>query len=690
MPQARSRIQSDRSGEIIGGAISQVGDQFARAHARKEQERSRFNYATARSQVLQADIAARKELEGDQDWATFEPRYRERMKADVEKASKLITDPRDRALFDQEVKFDLERGALEIGSLSRRIETDVGRSKLEEMMSLNREAALTAKDAGTRKAIVDSTLAGIDGASKPSASGTVYVSSEAAGTMRRKWIEDYGEGFVDLQTPEQQIVMLDKPDGTPAQFIPADRRQFKKEAAQNEMRRREAEARARQGEVREALRESESDALAARASGLQAQLPSRGLYLVAYGAEDGAKRHGMATQLMATYDAASAAILKPRAEGLAEIDKFRPMTQEGAADQTQVQHQARVLYEQQRKGFEADPAGYILGQDARVQELLPAILGGMAKPEDVSAYVGRMRSIQKEAGIDVPRLLPADAQDAFVNALKPDPANPGSRAVKLAQIEEQWGRHYPALLREVVPKMEGVAQILPFIPRAAAERLDAVSADPAPVLDAVKRSGRTKDLNAALQDELTAFNATLPADAVVGGAGTAEQYFEASNLLASDYVRGGMTPEKAAKLAVDQVVRSQYATDGSLRIPHREDGGRGREVSPEKVTAGARAQRDKLIVEGQFLVNPLPKQTVEEAQADMRALIRQSGVWIANDDETGAHIAVPGYGVVDAPDGEPVNFTWADLEKAGIERQEFERRQNTLDLTRRSGFGGPR
>lgn len=773
-PQATTRIQSDRSGEIAGAALAELG---MRAHAKYErdrQERSRFNAQVARSELLQADIDARKELETDRDWQTMPTRYQERMTKAREKAAQRITDPADRLLFDQAAKFDVERGAAEVRQLSRRMETDEGRAKLETTLVRNREAALTAKDAATRTAFVDSTLAMLDSAAKPTASGAVFMSAEEAAERRRMWTSDYGEGVIDLLPPDQQIAMLKKPDGTPAQFIPADRRAALTERAQNEIRRREAEARARQGEIRQALNDAEDDALAARAAGLPASLPSRALYSVAYG-DEGAKRYGQAAQRMSVFDAVDSVLLKPRDEALAELSKYKPQQQEGAADQSRVQAAALQMYDQRRGEFEKDPVAYIIGNDARVQELLPAILNGSDKA-DVPAYVARVKSIQAAAGITDYKLLPDDLTERLAAELQPDPAKPGQRAARLAQVEEQWGKAFPEVLRQVVPKMEGVGQILPFVSPRVASRLDVLTADPKPVEDALSRSGQKQEVEDAVNAEMHAFDATLSSDVYTDAPERSQQFYSAAKLLAGDYVRQGASPADAAEKAVDEIVRSQYDLRGTLRIPRRENGGRGRAVDTGKVAAGALAVRSKLATDtglktwdgypavknadgsfstrltatveveelnggkptniptlwrgkklseseaikaaiqsgqafpsfgsideavaeakrvsnaagGAFMVTPGQFETLEDALADRRFEIASESYWAANLDDTGAVLVLPGRGVVLGADGKPVEKTWRELEKAAESQDMNLVPSPDKDLTRRSGFGGPR
>ena len=230
IPQSRRGIVSDRSGEILGEAAVELGQAFGRA----EERRDKFRYGKAKSELLQADIQARRELESDPDWQTMEPRYRERMKKAREKAAAGISDRSDRAYFDQDSDIDLERGAAAIAEISRAREIDSGRADLETNLAGNRAAALNTRDAGTRMALLQAGKDMVTGATQPSPSGAVILSKESAASTWLKYQESYGEGFVAMMDPEEREQVLQNPVGTPAEFIPPDKRVLLLRSAQTE------------------------------------------------------------------------------------------------------------------------------------------------------------------------------------------------------------------------------------------------------------------------------------------------------------------------------------------------------------------------------------------------------------------------------------------------------------------------
>jgi hypothetical protein len=241
VPQTRTRHFQDRSGEIVADAAGRFGQTVGRRAYQIQDREDQFAYAQAKSSLLQADIEARRSLENDSDWQTYEKRYSESMTKAREKAAGMIRGNRDRALFDQDARLDVERGIGEIRNVAKRKEIDWGRASLDGMLQANRTAALNAKDEPTRAALITATQEAINGAK---AKG--YLSEQEAMNQQQAWTANYAEGFVGMQPAAERIKLLSKPQGTTAEFIAPDRRAALLEAAKNENRdltvRRESQA----------------------------------------------------------------------------------------------------------------------------------------------------------------------------------------------------------------------------------------------------------------------------------------------------------------------------------------------------------------------------------------------------------------------------------------------------------------
>jgi ribosome-binding protein aMBF1 (putative translation factor) len=252
IPTSSRQIAVDRSAIGVGRASYEIGKDLQRTGAVLQEREDRFTYATAKSTLLQADVEARRELENDPDYATYDKRYRERMSKAREKATGLIQSPRDRALFEQDVNLDIERGSMDVRRIARGKEVDVGRGTLDGILEGNRAAALNASDEATRSALIRATQESIAGAR---AKG--YLNEQEAVGLQQKWTAEYGKGFVAMQSPEEQVRLLSKPKGTVADFIdPADRAVLLERAKKDI----EQEQRAAAQEQRSRIQQARSDA----------------------------------------------------------------------------------------------------------------------------------------------------------------------------------------------------------------------------------------------------------------------------------------------------------------------------------------------------------------------------------------------------------------------------------------------
>lgn len=444
----------------------------------------------------------------------------------------------------------------------------------------------------------------------------------------------------------------EKPTAAWAQYLDADDVTRLRSAAQSEVNRREAEARAVRAESQATLRSDVADAMAARAMGLPAQLPGKARFATAFGAE-GATRYAEASQRWRVYDVVGEAAFQSPAEAQATLDKLRPTAQEGAAEAGETYDAALRLYAAQRKQLEADPVSALLERDPQVRAAREA---SGQDPQAIDRYFATLTARQQALGIADPKLLPEGQRAQIASALTFDPEHPEQRVATLATLQSAYGRHFPAVMREVAPKLDGIARVLVDMAPADATRLDAAYAQRDTFKDALPPTA-ARDITAALHDEMQDLAETL-ADDVDGPARLAE-HLDAAEVYAKALVIRGAAPEDAARQAADVVANARYTYHGTLRIP--------KGVDDDAVVAGTRNAQARLAQSGEFRVTPMPGLTAADAQADMRNLIGRSGYWIANEDGTGAVLRIPhrsGLGDVYRADGSRVEYSFADLARA--------------------------
>lgn len=446
----------------------------------------------------------------------------------------------------------------------------------------------------------------------------------------------------------------EKPTAAWAQYLDVDDVTRLRSVAQSEVNRREADARAARGEAQATLRADVADAMAARAMGLPAQLPGRGRFVAAFGAE-GAQRYAETSQRWRVYDVVGEAAFQPPAEALATLDKLKPTTQEGAAAAGETYEAAVRLYTAQRKQFEADPVGTLLQRDPQVSAAREAAGND---PQAIERYFATLTARQHALGIMEPKLLPESQRAQIASALAFDPEKPAQRVANLAALSSAYGRNFPAVMREVAPKLDGMARVLVDMAPADAQRLDSAYAQRDTFKDVLPATV-SRDITAALQDEMAGLAETL-SDDVDGGARLAE-HMEAASLYAKSLALRGASPEDAARQAANAVVNGRYTYRDTLRIP--------RQFDDDAVVAGTRNAQERLAQSGEFQIQPMPGLTPADAQADMRSLVGRAGYWIANEDGTGAVLRIPhrsGLGDVYRADGSRVEYSFADLARAPV------------------------
>lgn len=235
-------IVRDPTGEILADAGMRASDSVSRDLRSIQDHDDQFNYGRAKSALLSADIAVRKKFEDDPDFATQEKRYSETLGKAREDAAKMIRGNRSRIAFENDAKFDIERGAGAIRQQAKVKEGQWARSSLDETLQTSRTAALEARDPATREQLISSVRSSIDGALEGQ-----YITPEQATELRQRWTASYGEGFVEVEPSDaQKLKLLRHPKGTPSDYIAPDKRQNMIEQLENKQRvlvdRREARA----------------------------------------------------------------------------------------------------------------------------------------------------------------------------------------------------------------------------------------------------------------------------------------------------------------------------------------------------------------------------------------------------------------------------------------------------------------
>jgi hypothetical protein len=238
-PIGRAPTYEDRSAEITAESIGNAARQLGGAVVDFADRRDDFRVAKAGATFSTAEASARQFQ--DDDWETYETRYRESMTKAKEEALKGVRLPANRQALELQFDSAVERGALNVRQSARVKEIEFGRADLSSMLDSYRTAALSSTDEAMRARSIAGAQLAIQ-----SARDNQYIDPTDAEKLNKTWTQSYAEGLLTMQAPEKRVEMLSKPKGTAIDFIPPDRRAVLLKAAQNESRdltvRRESQA----------------------------------------------------------------------------------------------------------------------------------------------------------------------------------------------------------------------------------------------------------------------------------------------------------------------------------------------------------------------------------------------------------------------------------------------------------------
>lgn len=637
VPRAQAQL-----GAAIGGGIEKVASGII-------EKQDRYNYAQAKSSFLQAQVELENQLDQDPDYQTYAQRYTAEMGKARDAALKLIRDPNDRALFQQDLDLDIQRGLGAVQKKARSREIDTERGQLMSTISSNREMALRAGDEVSRMRIIQATQEAIEGAKERG-----YLSDQEAVKWRQSATEDYATASIDMLDPAGRVAALSK-SGI-ADLIPSDTRAKMKMQAEKqieaERKQREIEARQLQAIAKAELSSQVQDATSAYLAGFEYDNPpSESQFRAAYGEKGGE----MYAQFQKTQDVGLA--IRELATATPEdrqrmVEQFSP-AQEGVAGEgfrrdsqlygTLVN--AAVRLEKERA---QDPAMYALKYSQPIQQAWEAASTGDTAASE--AYAAATLAEQQRLGVPQPRIL-TDRQVAGIAAQFGTVEDGGSNAATLIQqLQQQWGKNWPTVYGQLQSKLPGAAMV---IGTGVDEKTAATLARIAPLKTTELKAGLasidTKDANEALNEAMAPFRHTLAGQ--VGGERTYATMRAEAERLAYAYMGQGQSPSDAAAQATTAMIEDKYTIVGTWRAP--------KQLDADLIEDGAELAIEGLDVKSLAFAAPKGV-SAEFAESRVRDAISRDGYWVTLPDESGLALYYGGEAVLDKA-GNPIARSWDEL-----------------------------
>lgn len=336
IPTGRAPEYQDRSAEIAAESFGNAARQLGSAVVDFADRRDNFRVAKAGAAFSTSEAAARQFQ--DNDWESYESRYRESMGKAKEEALKGVRIPANRQSLELEFDSAVERGVLSVRNAARGKEVEFGRADLSSMLDSYRTAALSSGDEALRQKNVFGAQTAIK-----AALDNRYIDPTDAESINKAWVQSYGEGTLDTLPYAQQVEMLKKPEGTPAAFLAPDRRANLLRQAENALRaerdRAEAERRSNLIEVRQSLTDQLRDITVGAQMGLPVSVPSKAVLQSAFGEREGAQKYAIATSAARLSGDVAAMHQLPTDEIVSRVDSYRPgRTSDGLLDQVYAEY----------------------------------------------------------------------------------------------------------------------------------------------------------------------------------------------------------------------------------------------------------------------------------------------------------------------------------------------------------------
>lgn len=562
----RTRIVVDQSAQIAAEGLDRTAQNINAAVQRYAQHDDAFNYARAKSALLTADAKIRKDFETDGDWATQETRYNEAMKTAREEAGKLIKGARSRALFDNDAKLDVDRGAENIRAQARSTEGHWGRGELDKTLDQNRTAALETKDVKTRDALIQATQDSIHSAVQKR-----YITPDQAVELQQHWAKSYGEGFIDVQTSDaEKLKLLRNPKGNPSGFIDPDKRQEMIQRLEEKMKADSNEARSH---ARQLLAERVQDAQASWLNGADYRNPpTKAEFLAAYPADQAHEAERAYNAFAAVKQVAVDLQALPRMSPTQRaefVSAKKPQGGEGAKAEFDAHRILAARAVELNQQLADDPAEYVATYSPTVQAAGVALQANPS-PQTAQAFAAESLSAQRAMGVSSPRVLSEGQAHEMGERLTPS-GNGESAVEAINQEKNTWGRYWPQVLAEAGPKLPPAVQAisLGMDPVPAAKLATIASMKPEELSKLIPEGTSETRIRKDAASKLHGLTASFLGWS--GGEQGAALFIDQTTKLASSYMAGGLTQSKAIERAANEVVLSRYDltrwAGNDLRIP---------------------------------------------------------------------------------------------------------------------------
>ncbi|HBZ17495.1 MAG TPA: hypothetical protein DEO73_17285 [Pantoea sp.] len=346
---------------------------------------------------------------------------------------------------------------------------------------------------------------------------------------------------------------------------------------------------------------------------------------------------------------------KSAGEGLSAVQSIRPAGNEDDFGFRQQRYQQAVQKYQQVIGArEKDPGGWLAQNSPQVQAAYQAY---QQDPSQGAQLAQAIMVDKSRLGIKSKDVLPDALADGILQEID---TSKEQSVTAIQNIAGQFGPYADQVMQQVQKKAGPVLQVVMATdnPRSANTLWQNRNVKTGDIKDAINtdNKGASDNADSEWASQSKDFATTMVNQP--GGVGVWNNFNEQGRRLTYLNIQKGMSPGDAAKQAYQDVLGSQYQTQGSWRLPVKY----GLDMSD--VRDGANHYLENLKADQIMPLQGDPRLGDEVNRQQSLSRIRDSAEWVTNADETGLLLTLNGL-VVNGSNGAPITANFSDLSKAG-------------------------
>jgi hypothetical protein len=322
---------------------------------------------------------------------------------------------------------------------------------------------------------------------------------------------------------------------------------------------------------------------------------------------------------------------------------------------------AQAAYQNIQQQLHSDPASYVI-------QNVPGISAQLSSKDPATFQSGLRAMItnQKAMGVAVPSVLTNSQKQLILGSFSTPPegmSKAQNTLNMLNQLQRTYGQYYPQAMGELskggkLPAdVTGLDWVKGGDPVVANRMSDAVNTGRETLSKLIPDGGN--QLKKKVIEGLSDFNSTLKGP---GGSDVASQMAQSVMLYAMKLkAEGGsaITVEQAATQAVKDIIGGNFHMADTYRVPAN--------IDPGAIGHGVNVIQRGLAPSNVEPFVGAKGVTFQDRQKASASILKDQGVWLTLPDNSGLYLAWPaqtGYARARTPAGQPIQYSWAQLQAA--------------------------